>query len=61
MRVTDPKFHEKDFWPTSIKEIEHVRSPFYELSKINMFRDDEEVHKELETLGLKMGMIEDVK
>jgi len=28
----DQKFFEKDFYSTAIKEIEFVRSPFFELS-----------------------------
>ena len=31
----DWKFFEKDIYSTSIKEIEFVRSPFYELSQIS--------------------------
>jgi hypothetical protein len=58
--IMDPKFYEKDFWSTGIEEIEFVRSPFYDLAKNNMFHNDEVVHQELEELGLKFAMIDDV-
>ena len=31
--LTNPKFYENDFMATKIKEIEYIRSPFYDLSK----------------------------
>lgn len=40
-----PKFYESQMEPTSIKELEFVRSPFYELAKYTMLKEGETAQK----------------
>ena len=53
----DSKFYEKDFIPTSIEEIDYIRSPMYDLAKA-VYMDEEEVHELLEDFGIKTGMMD---
>jgi len=55
--VTNPKFYENDFMATKIKEIEYIRSPFYELSKSSLMTS-EGIHNTLDDFGLKLEMID---
>lgn len=51
----EPRFYEKDFVPTSAKEIEFVRSPFYDLVKGENMKP-EQAQELLETVALKIDM-----
>jgi hypothetical protein len=51
------KFYENDFMSTRIKEIEFIRSPYYDIAK-EKYMNNEEVHDMLDDLGLKLGMID---
>jgi hypothetical protein len=53
----DSKFYEKDFIPTSIEEIDYIRSPMYDLAK-SVYMDEEEVHGLLDDFGMKVGMMD---
>jgi len=55
----DSKFYEKDFIPTSIEEIDYIRSPMYDLAKA-VYMDEEEVHELLEDFGIKTGMMDGI-
>lgn len=48
----DPKFYENDFYATKIKEIEYIRSPFYDLSMAHKMEPDE-ANQLLEDISLK--------
>lgn len=52
------KFYENDFVATSIKEIEFVRSPFYDLAKANEMTG-EDAHEMLEGFALKNYMLDE--
>jgi hypothetical protein len=56
-RYLEPKFFEKDFLPTNAKEIEFVRSPFYDLAKAETM-NDEQAAELLETMHLKLNMLD---
>jgi hypothetical protein len=56
--VMDPKFYENDFISTRIKEIEFVRSPFYELSRAHKM-GPEEASELLDEMALKQAMVDD--
>ena len=53
----EPKLYENEFMGTNAKEIEFVRSPFYDLAKVETMTS-EEVNDLLDQLTLKMNMIE---
>ena len=50
------KFYENDFTSTSIKELEFVRSPFYDLAKWEHLREGEEAQEFLTNVQIKLGM-----
>ena len=50
------KFYENDFTSTSIKELEFVRSPFYDLAKWEHLREGEEASEFLTNVQLKLDM-----
>lgn len=52
------KFYQNDFVATAIKEIEFVRSPFYDLAKANEMTS-EDAHEMLEDFALKNYMIDE--
>jgi len=52
------KFYQNDFVATSIKEIEFVRSPLYDLAKANEMTS-EDAHEMLEGFALKNYMIDE--
>jgi hypothetical protein len=56
--LMNSKFYENDFVATSIKEIEFVRSPFYDLAKANEMTS-EGAHELLESFTLKNYMIDE--
>lgn len=51
------KFYENEFEPTSIAELEHVRTPFFELSQLQYLKEGPESVKLLSDLSQKMYMI----
>lgn len=56
--IMDPKFYENDFVATRIKEIEFVRSPFYELSRAHKM-NEEEAREVLNELEIKQAICDD--
>lgn len=50
-------FYENDFYPTSIEQVEYVRSPYYDLAKANEMTGEEDVHRTLDELGLKFSAL----
>ena len=50
------KFYENDFHQTSIKELEFIRSPFYDLAKWEHLREGEEATEFLTNMQIKLGM-----
>ena len=53
-----PKFYEKDVSPTSIAELEFIRSPFYDLAKIYHLKEGESVQTLLTQVNQKLEMLE---
>jgi hypothetical protein len=53
----DTKFYKDDFFPTSIEEVEYVRSPYYDLAKSSAFGGEDDVHETLDVLGLKFSAL----
>ena len=51
-----PKFFEDDFISTSIRELEFVRSPFYDLAKSQHLEEGEEAQEFLSNVQVKIGM-----
>jgi len=51
-----PRFYESDFKSTSIKELEFVRSPFYDLGMHEHMREGDEASEFLTNIQLKIGM-----
>ena len=51
-----PRFYENEFEATSIEELHWVRSPFYELAKMNMLEKGESAEKLLTTVNMKLQM-----
>jgi len=51
-----PKFYEDDFEATSIRELEFVRSPFYDLGRAEHLKEGEEAEEFLSNIQLKLGM-----
>jgi hypothetical protein len=51
-----PKFFENDFNSTSIRELEYVRSPFYDLSKSYQMKEGEEATEFITNMQLKVEM-----
>lgn len=45
------KFYENEFEPTSIAELEHVRTPFFELSQLQYLKEGPESVKLLSDLS----------
>mgnify|MGYP006999549443 CR=1 FL=1 len=55
--IMDSKFYENDFIPTSIEEIDYIRSPFYDLAKAKYMNNDD-AHDLLDEIGLKAAMMD---
>jgi hypothetical protein len=51
------KFYENEFEPTSIAELDFVRSPFYELSQMQHLKEGPESVKLMSDLTQKLLMI----
>ena len=48
-----PFFYENEFQPTSIEQVEYVRSPYYDLSKSSIMNGADDVHETLDQIGMK--------
>ncbi len=51
-----PKFYENDFNSTSIRELEYVRSPFYDLSQQYVMKEGNEATDFISNVQLKVEM-----
>ena len=51
-----PKYFENDFSSTSIKELEYVRSPFYDLSHAYQSKEGEDATEFITNVQLKLEM-----
>ena len=54
--TTHHKFFENDFISTSIKELEFVRSPFYDLGRAEHAKEGEDAQEFITNIQLKIGM-----
>ena len=54
--TSHPKFFENDFMTTSIKELEFVRSPFYDLGMAEHVKEGEDAQEFITNVQLKLGM-----
>ena len=52
----NPKYYENDFQSTSIRELEYVRSPFYDLGRAEHLKEGEDAQQFLTNVQLKLGM-----
>lgn len=53
----DPKFYADDYFATNIDEIEYIRSPFYDLAKMEQMSSDK-ANEMLEEIEMKMTFLE---
>lgn len=53
--IIDPKFYENDIEPTSIKEIDFIRSPFYDVGKA-FTMNEEEAEQFLANIDIKASI-----
>ena len=53
----DPKYYEDEFVHTAIKELEYVRTPFYDLAKYEQLKEGQDTSEFLEEMRIKMEMI----
>ena len=53
----DTRHYENEFEPTSIDELEYVRSPFYDLARIQHTKDGEEVEKLYDSIKMKYDIL----
>jgi hypothetical protein len=51
--LMDPAHYENDFQPTSIEELEFVRSPFYDLARLEHTNEGDKARELLDSLHLK--------
>ena len=58
--MIDPKFYEKDFISTAIKEIDYIRSPLYDLAKAQVMTP-ESASDFLDDFGMKTSMIDELE
>jgi len=56
----DSKFYKDDFFPTSIEEVEYVRSPYYDLARSTVMGGEDDVHDTLDAIGLKFSALSPV-
>jgi hypothetical protein len=47
-------------WPTSIKELEFARPPFYEIAKLFHLKEGESAQKLISTIAQRFEMIEPI-
>jgi hypothetical protein len=55
-----PKFYEKELVPTSIKELEFARPPFYEIAKLYHLKEGESTQKLISRISQRFEMIEPI-
>ena len=55
-----PKFFENEVKSTSIKELEFVRSPFYDMAKFYHLKQGEDTQKLLTQIAQKLEMLEPI-
>lgn len=55
-----PKFYEKEMLPTSIRELEFARPPFYEVAKLFHLKEGESAQKLISTIAQRFEMIEPI-
>lgn len=55
-----PKFYESEVKPTSIKELEFVRSPFYDMAKYYHLKEGESSQKLITQIAQKFEMLEPI-
>lgn len=53
-----PRFHEHEVHPTSIKELEFIRSPFYDVAKLYHLKEGESSQKLVTQIAQKIEMME---
>ena len=53
----DARHYENDFEPTSIDELEYVRTPFYDLARIQHTTDGAEVEKLYNSIKIKYDIL----
>ena len=53
----DSKYYENEFVHTAIKELEYVRTPFYDLAQHEHLKEGEDTSKYLEDLAVKTQML----
>ena len=53
----DSKFYKDDYYPTSIEEVEYVRSPYYDLAKSKAMGGEDDVHEALDEIGMKFSAL----
>ena len=51
-----PQFYEDLFSSTAIRELEYVRSPFYDLGRAEHLKEGEDAQQFLTNVQLKLGM-----
>ena len=56
----DPTFYEDVFVPTSVEELDFVRTPFYDLAKLEHLKEGEEAQKFLTNIQMKAEMVDAV-
>jgi hypothetical protein len=49
----DAKYYENEFVHTAIKELDYVRTPFYDLAQHEHLKEGEDTSKYLEDLSVK--------
>ena len=59
-QLIDSKFYKDDFHPTSIEEVEYVRSPYYDLAKSNFMKGEDDIHDVLDNIGMKFAAMNPV-
>ena len=59
-QLMDKKFYKDDFFPTSIEEVEYVRSPFYDLAKSASMGGEDDVHEVLDEIGMKFSAMDPI-
>ena len=52
-RKMDAKYYENEFVHTAIKELDYVRTPFYDLAQHEHLKEGEDTSKYLEDLSVK--------
>ena len=55
--LMDTRHYENEFEPTSIDELEYVRSPFYDLARVQHTKDGAEVEKLYDSIKMKYDIL----